>query len=70
MEALEFAMDNVQKDATSLKSERDDAVRKMSVCEARFDEMQVKCVYFSSTKGLITFTVCVANAIRLFDLLM
>ena len=41
VEALELAMDHVQKDSASLKSERDEATQKMSVCEARFDEFQV-----------------------------
>ena len=34
-------MDHVQKESASLKSERDEATQKMSVCEARFDEFQV-----------------------------
>ena len=34
-------MDHVQKESASLKSKRDEATQKMSVCEARFDEFQV-----------------------------
>ena len=41
VEALELAMDHVQKESASLKSERDEATQKMSVCESRFDEFQV-----------------------------
>ena len=41
VEALELAMDHVQKESASLKSERDEATQKVSVCDARFDEFQV-----------------------------
>ena len=42
VEALELAMDHLQKESASLKSERDEATQKMSVCESRFDEFQVQ----------------------------
>ena len=42
VEALELAMDHVQKESASLKSERDEATQKMNVCQSRFDEFQVE----------------------------
>ncbi len=34
-------MDQIQKDSTSVKNERDEAVHKMTIMESRFDELQV-----------------------------
>ena len=45
VEVLELTMDHVQKEAASMKSERDEAMQKMSVCESRFDEFQVRAFH-------------------------
>ena len=37
-------MDQIQKDSTSVKNERDEAVHKMTIMESRFDELQVSYI--------------------------
>ena len=51
-------MDHVQKEAASMKSERDEAMEKMNICQSRFDEFQVRAFHDTYLLVLMCRSLC------------